>query len=168
MEIINSRKKDRNTRTLGGKQFTSSDSGDTIVDNKGIVSETQFSNADSRTDTVQETTASTAYVDVPDTELTLTLDRDSRVLISATAIGGGNVSSTIYNNCYCQLTIDGTGEGTAMLIGGTTVFENGSGITIVKDLVAGTYTLGLQFKVDLLASSVRIESRTLTYAVLGK
>lgn len=157
--------------------------GTTFIDGGGLISATNFNSASTVSLSNSRTTGSTSFVDVPNTTLSVVLNRTTNVLFLAygdfaNAIGQGETSSE-----FVALDIGGTsfpdatnGFGNVFFAGDvgtaevTTVLATWHGHYLAS-LGAGTHTAKLQFRKQGTHGTAEIDARVqntgLTYLIMG-
>lgn len=148
---------------------------DNILDNQGIVSETQFDNFDSAVSSASQTTSSTSFVDVTAPTLTITLARDSKVLLFA-SVSGANVGVASGYNTLIRMALVKDAVTTeyspdmytpGVDYSGGVVYLTASAQRTVS-LLSGSYTFKLRFRTTNASGDATLIYKTIGYLVLGK
>ena len=164
-----------------GKEYTTTglaitnNTGGTFIDPIGLVSTQNFTFG-AITDTAQNTTSSTDYVDVSLMTLTFTLTRAANVLFMTT-LNASNQSGNDNNGVLIIFNLNGTQVGPLLSAPGEHRFDGvnsfnkydvASGQTI-QQVAAGTNTIKLQFKATNggVADIAGASEKFLGYLVLG-
>lgn len=165
------------TFTQGGNVQTEEK---TIADNKGLVSVNNFLSDNIVDDTTRSTTSSNVYVDLPNTTLSFSLEREAKVYLAFIARGHFiNMENTDTMSGNIAMNIDGTNEDwpqtiTLTAVDNVTLFSTTS-ITIplaymkIKTFSAGDHTIKLQFDQSGGSGDDAFEvlSTSVMYIVLG-